>query len=136
MKDYIEERAVEIAYYIIEHKATVRQTAKEFGVSKSTIHKDCTDRLEQINPTLAQSVRKVLDVNKQERHIRGGRTCVRTALYMATISAIRCNTAIRDFNQRLRNAGKPAKVAIVACMHKLLRVLHAVAHSKAPWRAT
>ena len=70
MKDYIEERAVEIAYYIIEHKATVRQTAKEFGVS--TIHKDCTDRLEQINPTLAQSVRKVLDVNKQERHIRGG----------------------------------------------------------------
>ena len=70
MKDYIEERAVEIAYYIIEHKATVRQTAKEFGVSKSTIHKDCTDRLEQINPTLAQSVRKVLDVNKQERHIR------------------------------------------------------------------
>lgn len=72
MKDYIEERAVEIAYYIIEHKATVRQTAKEFGVSKSTIHKVCTDRLEQINPTLAQSVRKVLDVNKQERHIRGG----------------------------------------------------------------
>ena len=72
MKDYIEERAVEIAYYIIEHKATVRQTAKEFGVSKSTIHKDGTDRLEQINPTLAQSVRKVLDVNKQERHIRGG----------------------------------------------------------------
>ena len=72
MKDYIEERAVEIAYYIIEHKATVRQTAKEFGVSKRTIHKDCTDRLELINPTLAQSVRKVLDVNKQERHIRGG----------------------------------------------------------------
>ena len=72
MKDYIEERAVEIAYYIIEHKATVRQNAKENGVSKSTIHKDCTDRLEQINPTLAQSVRKGLDVNKQERHIRGG----------------------------------------------------------------
>ena len=72
MKDYIEERAVEIAYYIIEHKATVRQTAKEFGVRKSTIHKDCTDRLEQINPNLAHSVRKVLDVNKQERHIRGG----------------------------------------------------------------
>ena len=72
MKDYIEERAVEIAYYINENKATVRQTAVAFGVSKSTIHKDCTDRLEQINPTLAQSVRKVLDVNKQERHIRGG----------------------------------------------------------------
>lgn len=72
MKDYIEERAVEIAYYIIENKATVRQTAKKFGMSKSTIHKDCTDRLEQINPALAHSVRKVLDVNKQERHIRGG----------------------------------------------------------------
>ena len=72
MKDYIEERAVEIATYIIEHNATVRQTAKEFGVSKSTVHKDVTDRLLQINPLLAQSARKVLDVNKSERHIRGG----------------------------------------------------------------
>lgn len=72
MKDYIEERAVEIAYYIIENQATVRQTAKKFGVSKSTIHKDCTERLEQINPSLASEARKVLDVNKQERHIRGG----------------------------------------------------------------
>ena len=53
MKEYIEERAVEIAGYIIEHKATVRQTAKKFGVSKSTIHKDVTDRLLQINPSLA-----------------------------------------------------------------------------------
>ena len=50
MKDYIEERAVEIAYYIIENKATVRQTAVAFGVSKSTIHKDVTERLLQINP--------------------------------------------------------------------------------------
>ena len=72
MKDYIEERAVEIAEYIIETKATVRQTAKKFGVSKSTVHKDCTERLEQINPSLASEARKVLDVNKQERHIRGG----------------------------------------------------------------
>ena len=72
MKDYIEERAVEIAYYIIEHKATVRQTAKEFGISKSTVHKDCVERLKVINPALAVEVRKVLDVNKQERHIRGG----------------------------------------------------------------
>ena len=72
MKDYIEERAVEIAYYIIEHKATVRQTAKEFGVSKSTIHKDVTERLLHINPTLAARTRMVLDVNKSERHIRGG----------------------------------------------------------------
>ena len=72
MKDYIEERAVEIAYYIIEHKATVRQTAKAFGVSKSTIHKDCTDRLREINPSLAKEVRGILDINKKERHIRGG----------------------------------------------------------------
>lgn len=72
MKDYIEERALEIANYIIENKATVRQTAKQFGVSKSTIHKDVTERLIQINPTLAAEARKVLDVNKSERHIRGG----------------------------------------------------------------
>lgn len=72
VKDYIEERAVEIADYIIETKATVRQTAKQFGISKSTVHKDCTDRLQQINPSMARAVRNVLDVNKQERHIRGG----------------------------------------------------------------
>ena len=72
MKSYIEERAIEIAKYIIEHNATVRQTAKEFGISKSTVHKDCTDRLLQINPSMAQAVRNVLDINKQERHIRGG----------------------------------------------------------------
>ena len=72
MKDYIEERAVEIAYYIIETKATVRQTAKKFGISKSTVHKDVTDRLLQINASLAREARKVLDTNKSERHIRGG----------------------------------------------------------------
>ena len=72
MKDYIEERAVEIAGYIIDTNATVRQTAKKFGVSKSTVHKDVTDRLIQINPELASQARKVLDVNKSERHIRGG----------------------------------------------------------------
>ena len=72
MKDYIEERAVSIANYIIEHNATVRQTARQFGVSKSTVHKDVTDRLLQINPRLAGEARKVLDVNKSERHIRGG----------------------------------------------------------------
>ena len=72
MKDYIEERAVEIAYYIIENKATVRQTAKKFGISKSTVHKDCTERLISINPSLAAQARVVLDLNKSERHIRGG----------------------------------------------------------------
>lgn len=72
MKDYIEERAVEIACYIIETKATVRQTARKFGVSKSTVHKDVTERLLQINPSLAGETRKILDINKEERHIRGG----------------------------------------------------------------
>ena len=72
MKDYIEERAIDIANYIIENNATVRQTAKQFGISKSTVHKDVTDRLMQINPALAKEARKVLDVNKSERHIRGG----------------------------------------------------------------
>ena len=72
MKDYIEERAIEIAQYIIETQATVRQTAKKFGISKSTVHKDVTERLLQINPALAGETRKVLDINKEERHIRGG----------------------------------------------------------------
>lgn len=72
MKDYIKERAIEIANYIIRNNATVRSTAKEFGISKSTVHKDVTERLIQINPSLAAEARKVLDVNKSERHIRGG----------------------------------------------------------------
>ena len=72
MKEYIEERAIEIAYYIIENNATVRQTAKAFGISKSTVHKDVSERLVLINPALAAEARKVLDVNKSERHIRGG----------------------------------------------------------------
>lgn len=72
MKDYIAERAVEIADYIIENNATVRQTAKQFGISKSTVHKDVTERLLQINAALAAQARTVLDLNKSERHIRGG----------------------------------------------------------------
>ena len=72
MKDYIEEREIDIANYIIDYNATVRQTAKQFGISKSTVHKDVTERLSQINPALAREARKVLDVNKSERHIRGG----------------------------------------------------------------
>ncbi|MDD7209263.1 sporulation transcriptional regulator SpoIIID [Bariatricus sp. HCP3S3_E12] len=72
MKDYIAKRAVEIANYIIENNATVRQTAKQFGISKSTVHKDCTERLLLINPALAADARKILDLNKSERHIRGG----------------------------------------------------------------
>ncbi len=72
LKNYIEERAIEIANYIIQYNATVRQAAKKYGISKSTVHKDCTERLAQVNPSLAAEVRKVLDVNKSERHIRGG----------------------------------------------------------------
>ncbi len=72
MKEYIEERAVEIARYIIENNATVRQAAKAFGVSKSTVHKDIVDRMEYINPSLASQARVVLEQNKAERHIRGG----------------------------------------------------------------
>ena len=72
MKTYIEERAIEIANYMIENNATVRQAAKNFGISKSTVHTDVTERLEQVNPSLAAEARKVIDVNKSERHIRGG----------------------------------------------------------------
>ncbi|SJZ67752.1 sporulation transcriptional regulator SpoIIID [Garciella nitratireducens] len=72
MKGYIEERAVEIAKYIIETNTTVRETAKIFGVSKSTVHKDVTERLPKINPALAKEVKQVLDKNKSERHLRGG----------------------------------------------------------------
>ena len=71
-KVYIEERAVELAHYIIDTKDTVRGTAKRFGVSKSTVHKDVTERLMKINPYLATEAKKVLDDNKAERHIRGG----------------------------------------------------------------
>ena len=72
MKEYIEERVLLIAQYIIDHNATVRQAAKYFGISKSTVHKDTTERLEQINPVMAHEARKVLNLNKSERHIRGG----------------------------------------------------------------
>ncbi|ABK60507.1 sporulation transcriptional regulator SpoIIID [Clostridium botulinum] len=73
MKDYIEERVLEVAKYIIESKATIRKTAKVFGVSKSTIHKDMTERLPKINPQVAKEAKDVLDLNKSERHIRGGK---------------------------------------------------------------
>lgn len=68
----IEERAVNLAHYIIDTKDTVRGTAKKFGISKSTVHKDVSDRLNKINPGLAKEVREILDENKAERHLRGG----------------------------------------------------------------
>ena len=71
-KKSIEERACMLAHYIIDSKDTVRGTAKKFGISKSTVHKDVSERLLKINPVLAKDVRKILDENKAERHIRGG----------------------------------------------------------------
>ena len=68
----IEERAVNLAHYIIDSKDTIRGAAKKFGVSKSTVHKDVSERLLQINRALAIQVREVLNENKAERHIRGG----------------------------------------------------------------
>jgi len=72
LKDYIEERVLDVARYIIESKATIRKTAKVFGVSKSTIHKDMTERLLKINPEIAEETHLILELNKAERHIRGG----------------------------------------------------------------
>ena len=72
MKGIVEQRAIELAEYIIENKATVRSAAKKFGISKSTVHIDVSQRLKKLNPTLYNEVRKILDTNKAERHIRGG----------------------------------------------------------------
>lgn len=68
----IEQRACDLADYIISNNATVRAAAKKFGVSKSTVHKDVSERLRRLDPALWQQVKNVLDRNKAERHIRGG----------------------------------------------------------------
>lgn len=72
MKGIVEQRAVELAEYIVKNKATVRDAAKKFGISKSTVHIDVSQRLKRLNPSLYNDVRKILDINKAERHIRGG----------------------------------------------------------------
>jgi len=72
LKDYIEDRATTLATYIIDNNATVRDAAKKYSVSKSTVHKDIVERLPRINLSLAMAVRAILDENKSERHIRGG----------------------------------------------------------------
>lgn len=72
MKGNVEERAVQLGEYIASTNATVRLAAKKYSISKSTVHKDVSERLKTINPTLYAKVRKVLDLNKEERHIRGG----------------------------------------------------------------
>ena len=73
LKSYIEERVLSLANYIIDRKATVRQTGKRFSVSKSTVHKDVADRLKYINHNLYEEVRVILEYNKAERHLRGGK---------------------------------------------------------------
>lgn len=72
LKDLVDERAVMLGQYIVEKDSTVRETAKAFSVSKSTVHKDVTQRLSTINPALAKEVKAVLQKNKAERHMRGG----------------------------------------------------------------
>ena len=72
MKGNIEDRAVALAQYIIENKATVRAAARKFGISKSTVHKDISERLPLFNRPLYLQAKEVLDVNKAQRHIRGG----------------------------------------------------------------
>lgn len=72
MKGLVEERAAMLGEYIIESKATVRKAAQKFGISKSTVHKDVSERLKYINPLLYKEVKSVLELNKSQRHIRGG----------------------------------------------------------------
>ena len=72
MKGFVEQRAAELGEYIIQSKATVRKTAKKFGISKSTVHKDVSERLKKVNPQLYREVKSVLEINKAQRHIRGG----------------------------------------------------------------
>ncbi|MBR3588564.1 MAG: sporulation transcriptional regulator SpoIIID [Clostridia bacterium] len=72
MKNPVEERAVELGVYIVENHSTVRATAKQFGISKSTVHMDVATRLKELNPMLYHQVREILEINKAQRHIRGG----------------------------------------------------------------
>lgn len=72
MHDYIKERVIKIGHHVIESRKTVRKIAKDFGVSKSTVHKDLTERLPEINPELAAEVKEILEYHKSIRHLRGG----------------------------------------------------------------
>ena len=72
MKGVVEARAIELGEYIIESQATVRKAAKKFGISKSTVHKDVSQRLKYVNPELYNEVKTILEINKAQRHIRGG----------------------------------------------------------------
>jgi putative DeoR family transcriptional regulator (stage III sporulation protein D) len=89
--DYIKERTIKIGNYFIETRNTVRMIAKEFGVSKSTVHKDLTERLPEINPDLANQVKEILEYHKSIRHIRGGE---------ATKIKYKRKAAVKDKKQR------------------------------------
>ena len=92
MKSYIEERILSIADYTIDHNSTVRETAKKFGISKSTVHKDLRERLPLINAGLSEDVNKILDFNKSERHIRGGLATKKKYQLQSTQKASRIST--------------------------------------------
>ncbi len=72
MKDMLEKRAVQLGEFMVSKKATVRKAAKHFGISKSTVHKDVSERLKFVNSSLYSEVKKILEINKAQRHIRGG----------------------------------------------------------------
>ncbi len=91
MTDHIQERACRLAVYMIEHQETVRGIAKKFGISKSTVHKDLSQRLRQYDKGLYQQVKAILDSNKAERHIRGGEATKRK--YQAERSPVEGSTA-------------------------------------------
>jgi len=91
MYAYIEERVLNVAEYIVEHGATVRGAAREFGISKSTVHHDMQTRLKNLDPALAKQVRAILAKNREERHIRGG---------MATYLKYKGNPAKNDLDKR------------------------------------
>ena len=101
MNDYIAKRAVAAGEYLVLAKATVRQTAKKFGVSKSTVHKDVSERLVEIDPALAAKVRKILEKNKCERHIRGG---------IATREKYKRERSLKDKSAASREFGFPGYI--------------------------
>ena len=86
LKGIVEERAIKLGEHIVENKDTVRRTAMHFGICKSTVHKDVTDRLKQINPYLYREVGLILEQNKQERHMRGGEATKQKYLQMKEFS--------------------------------------------------
>ena len=107
MKGAVEGRAIELGEYIIENNATVRAAAKKFHISKSTVHKDVSDRLRVVNPQLYVRVRSVLDINKAQRHIRGGNATRDKYREEARKRETAASCASRTQNKTGRPEGKP-----------------------------